>query len=73
MKYHKDSELSITTKIWNKEIKGLVDYDNTNYNKSKEIVNFPGILSRIDKKVIFTKNKDEQTPFKLLSVNKNED
>ena len=73
MKYHKDSELSITTKIWNKEIKGLVDYDNTNYNKSKAIVNFPGILSRIDKKVIFTKNKDEQSPFKLLSVDKNED
>ena len=73
MKYHKDSELSITTKIWNKEIKGLVDYYNTNYNKSKAIVNFPGILSRIDKNVIFTKNKDEQTPFKLLSVDKNED
>ena len=73
MKYHKDSELSITTKIWNKEIKGLVDYDNTNYNRSKAIINFPGILSRIDKKVIFTKNKDEQTPFKLLSVDKNEE
>ena len=73
MKYHKDSELSITTKVWNKEIKGLIDYDNTNYTKSKAIVNFPGILSRIDKKVIFTKNKDEQTPFKLLSVDKNEE
>ena len=73
MKYHKDSELSITTKIWNKEIKGLVDYDNTNYNRSKAIINFPGILSRIDKKVIFTKDKDEQTPFKLLSVDKNEE
>ena len=73
MKYHKDSELSITTKIWNKEIKGLVDYDNTNYNRSKAIINFPGILSRIDNKVIYTKNKDEQTPFKLLSVDKNEE
>ena len=73
MKYHKDSQLSITTKIWDKEIKGLVDYDNTNYNRSKAIINFPGILSRIDKKVIFTKNKEEETPFKLLSVNKNEE
>ena len=73
MKYHKGSELSITTKIWDKEIKGLVDYDNPDYIKTKISVNYPGILSRIDKKVIFSKDKDEQTPFKLLSVNKNEE
>ena len=73
MKYHKGSELSITTKIWDKEIKDLVDYNNPDYIKSKINVNYPGILSRVDKKVIFSKNKDEQTPFKLLSVNKNEE
>ena len=73
MKYHKGSELSITTKIWDKEINGLVDYDNPEYIKSKISVNYPGILSRVDEKVVFTKEKDEQSPFKLLSVNKNEE
>lgn len=73
MKYHKDSELSITTKIWDKEIKGLIDYDNPDCHKCKTIINCPGVLSRIDKKVMFTKNKDEQTPFKLLSVDKKEE
>ena len=73
MKYHKGSELSIITKIWDKEIKDLIDYDDPDYIKTKINVNYPGILSRVDKKVIFTKNKDEQKPFKLLSINKNEE
>jgi hypothetical protein len=73
MKYHKGSELSITTKIWDKEIKDLIDFDDPDYIKTKIDINYSGILSRVDKKVIFTKNKDEQTPFKLLSINKNEE
>lgn len=72
MKYHKSSELSISTKIWDKEIKDLVHYDNPEYDKTKIKVNFPGVLARVDKKVIFTKKKDEQKTFNLLSISKNE-
>ena len=72
MKYHKNSDLSVTTKIWDKEIYGLVDFDNPNYLRAKIKINFSGTLSRVDKNSIFTKYKDDKTPFKLLFIDKNE-
>ena len=48
------SELTITCKIWDKEVYELVDYYNTKNTKTRITINSSGALSREDKKVYFT-------------------
>ena len=65
------SELTITCKIWDKEVYELVDYYNTKNTKTRITINSSGTLSREDKKVYFTPGENqERGESDLLIVNK---
>ena len=68
------SELTITCKIWDKEVYELVDYYNTKNKKTRISINTSGALSREDKKVYFTPGENqERGESDLLIVNKNKE
>ena len=68
------SELSISCKIWDKEVYELVDYYNTNNKKTRLIINSSGALFREDKNVFFTPGENlERGESDLLIVNKDEE
>ena len=66
-----DSELLITTKIWNKETFELVDYLSDDLIKAKIKVNSSGVLSRKDKDISFTQGENlHASPSDLLTIKK---
>ena len=68
------SELDISCKIWDKEVYELVDYYNTHNTKTKLKINSSGVLSREDKRVIFTPGENlEKSEYDLLRIKKEEE
>ena len=68
-----NSELLIKGKIWNNDSLELVDFSNYDIEKTEIRVQSSGTISRIDKKITFTKGKNiGKTPFELFSINRNE-
>ena len=66
-----DSELLITTKVWNKETFELIDYLSDDTIKTKMKVNSSGVLSRKDKEITFTQGENLQdSPSNLLTIKK---
>ena len=66
-----DSELLITTKIWQKETFELIDYLSDDTIKTKMKVNSSGVLSRKDKDITFIQGENlDASPSDLLTIKK---
>ena len=71
MKKVLNSELLIKSNIWNNESLELIDFNNEDFERTEIRVNCSGIISKIDKKITFTKGKNiAKTPFELFSINR---
>ena len=67
------SELSISCKIWEKEVYELVDYYNTHNTKTRIRVNSSGVLTREENQVFFTPGENqEKSKYDLLKINKDQ-
>ena len=71
METKKEYDLKITTKTWDKDNHILIDYENQNITKKTFKINSSGFLSRINDKIIFS--KENHTSQKLLEIIKNEE
>ena len=66
-----DSELLITTKIWQKETFELIDYLSDDLIKTKIKVNSSGVLTKKDKDITFTQGENlHASPSDLLTIKK---
>ena len=69
-----NSELLITGKIWNNETLELIDFNNSDLQKTLIKVQSSGILSRINNTITFTQGQNiGKIPFELFSINRNEE
>ena len=68
-----NSQLNIKTIIWKNEIYDLLDYYSNETIKNRIKVDSSGVLSRVNKQIIYTPGENlEKSPSNLLSVKKDE-
>ena len=76
MTTNKDCDLILTTKVWDIDKHHLLDYNCKNTIKKKFIINTSGIVSRINKEIIFSNENEKPKKEKnqiLLKIIKNEE
>ena len=71
MKFHKNFDLILTSKVWGNDYHDLIDYENQDITKKVFKINSSGFLSRINNDIIFSSENNPSN--ELLKIRKNEE